>query len=344
LLCRIPHAQRRAFVGWSAAAAAGAIVIAAPLLRDQLAAAASRAGAAPIALAAFPVLGEALPESLRRLLDLPAFWLLLLPVEFPAIAIAGTIALIGMLRARDLDPERRQALTVLAILAATSLTVSWLLASRIGDNNDLGWRAVLPAVMVLTILAAVGLARWLAARARFAVAAGVAAALLGLPEAAMLVHGSVVGELAPSGRAFAQTTALWEAVRRHGAPSERLGNNPLSFADLTPWPINLSWALLSDRRSCYAGREFALPFTSLSRSQLAEVDARFARVFAGEAGEDDIRDLVARYDCRLVVVTPKDGAWARDPFAHSPLYRLVEAQDGWRIYRASPTPGSLRDR
>ena len=37
----------------------------------------------------------------------------------------------------------------LGILVILSLAVSWLLASTIG-NNDLGWRAMLPAVLVLT--------------------------------------------------------------------------------------------------------------------------------------------------------------------------------------------------
>jgi len=36
------------------------------------------------------------------------------------------------------------------------------------------------------------------------------------------------------------------------------------------------------------------------------------------------------------VVTPQDGAWQRDPFAVSELYRLVENNaDRWRIYRRS---------
>jgi hypothetical protein len=34
-----------------------------------------------------------------------------------------------------------------------------------------------------------------------------------------------------------------------------------------------------------------------------------------------------------VVVTSTDGAWTRDPFAQSGLYRLVEESTQWRIYR-----------
>lgn len=335
LLWRRPSADRRGFLFWAVLAGIGALALAAPMLRDQLAAAASRSGPAPIALAPFPVLGDAFPHPVRRILDLPAYWLLLLPVELPAIAIAGAVSLIAMLRARDLAPARREMIVVLAILAAASLLVSSLLASRIGDNNDLGWRAVLPAVMVLIVVAAAGLARWLEVGPKTAVAAGIVAALLGLPDTAVLVYGNIVGERTASARAFAATPELWEAVRRYAAPDERIGNNPRHLADLTPWPINLSWALLADRRSCYAGREFVLPFSSLSRSRLAETDARFIRIFAGEATPEEVRDLAARYDCRVIVLTPQDGAWTRDPFASSPSYRLLEAQDGWRIYRAS---------
>jgi hypothetical protein len=58
-------------------------------------------------------------------------------------------------------------------------------------------------------------------------------------------------------------------------------------------------------------------------------------VFAGEGSADDVRDLATRHGCRVTVVTPADGAWTRDPFASSPLYRLVEAEpERWRIYRA----------
>ena len=39
---------------------------------------------------------------------------------------------------------------------------------------------------------------------------------------------------------------------------------------------------------------------------------------------------------RVAIVTARDGAWTRDPFAASPLYRLIEGNDIWRIYRAEP--------
>ena len=173
-----------------------------------------------------------------------------------------------------------------------------LFASTIGNNNDLGWRAVLPGVVVLTVFAAVGLSRWIAVGARAAAAAAIAAWLLGLPDGLALVRENAAGILKPDGRVFAQTPEMWAAVRRHAAPDERVANNPLFLQDLTPWPVNLSWALLSDRRSCFAGRELTLAYTALPRARREEIDAQFIRVFAGDASSQDIEELATRYDCR----------------------------------------------
>jgi hypothetical protein len=128
---------------------------------------------------------------------------------------------------------------------------------------------------------------------------------------------------------------MWDAVRRHTHPAERVANNPLFMADVTPWPVNISWALFANRRSCFAGSNLTLPYTSLSRARVAEIDDQFQRVFNGKGNADDVRDLARRYQCRIVVLTSVDGAWWHDPFAGSGLYNLVEEKTGeWKIYRA----------
>ena len=61
-----------------------------------------------------------------------------------------------------------------------------------------------------------------------------------------------------------------------------------------------------------------------------------ARDFLSSA--DDVRDLAQTYHCRLIVLTPSDGAWSNDPFAASPLFHLVEMKpERWKIYRAKDT-------
>jgi hypothetical protein len=325
--------ERWRFLGALAAAAIIAVVVAAPFVRDQFAAVAARSTGSPIAVIRHDVFGEAAPVWLRAL-DPPGFWLAFLPVELVAIYIPGVMALWAFLADRGLAPDRRRAVLALAALAVASLSISWLLASTLADNNDLGWRAVLPAAMALTVFSAAGLARWIAARAWTAVAVTAVAILVGLPGAAELVRSDVMGRREADARLFAQTPEMWASMRRHAGPGERVANNPLFLAEMTLWPVDISWALLANRHSCFAGRELALVYASLPRPRLEEIDAQFIRVFAGKAQPGDIDDLATKYDCRLAVLTSADGAWANDPFAADPRFRLVEEKpSAWRIYR-----------
>jgi hypothetical protein len=335
LLFAIGQSERRQFLGALAAAAIIAAAVATPLLRDQFAAVATRSTGSPIAVEPHDVFGEAAPAWLG-LLDLPGFWLVFLPLELAAIYIPGIIALVAFLAGPGPDPDRRRTVLALAALAAASLTVSWLLVSTLADNNDLGWRAVLPAAMALTVFSAAGLARWIAARAWTAIAMTAAAILVGLPGMAELIRSDIEGRREVDAILFAQTPEMWAAVRRHAGPGERVANNPLFLADMTLWPVDISWALLADLRSCYAGRELALVYASLPRPRLDEIDTQFIRVFAGKAQPGDVEDLATKYDCQLVVLTSADGAWASDPFLANPRYRLVEEKlDAWRIYRVA---------
>jgi hypothetical protein len=334
LLWTLEQPHRAPFLGLLAAAAALAVAVSAPFLLDQIAATAMRDGAFPIAVSPVAVLGDGVPQAFRRLLDPPAYWLVYLPLEFPAFFPAGMLMLLLTLRGVTTSGERRRTIEVLAILVASSLFGAWLLGSTIGDNNDLGWRAILPAVLVLIPFAAAGLTQWLATRARWPAGLGLAGLLLGLPGGIFMIVSNVVAEPQSSARVFAGTPALWEAVRRHAGPDERVADNPYFLGDMTPWPVNISWALLANRRSCYAGWELAIPFAPISVARRAELDARFVRVFAGQPAPGDLAQLAERTRCDVIVVTAQDGAWSRDPFASSDLYRLVEDRpDAWRIYR-----------
>lgn len=317
--------SRRRFLRDGLLAAGGALLLVLPLLRDQAAAAAARGIANPIGIGPYPVLGPAM----RSFLDPAAYWLVLLPVEFPAIIFAGAWALAR--RARGAAP----AIVGLVALVAAGLILTWLGQSRVGDNNDLAWRAALPAVLVLTAAAAAALSDWIAARARLAAAAGLIALGLGLVDGLLDLHGYATAGGAIS-RDFAADGAMWQAVRRHAGPDDRVASNPQLEAGLTPWPVNISWALLADRPSCFAGREMALAFAALPGPRRDEIDALFRRAFDGFGTPTDIDAIARDFGCRVVLITARDGAWLRDPFAASPHYRLADAMPGaWRIYVAS---------
>ena len=331
LLLAVDKKRRLAAASGLGLSAVLALGLSAPFLRDQLATIAAHGDGGPIAVEHFAVLGEIVPPTLRGILDLPAYWLILLPLEFPATFIAGTVSLIVLLRHAPQGSEK-MAVALLGVLTTVGLLASWLLASRLGDNNDLGLRAILPAAMILIVSTAVGAVAASRLRAAIATIAGVGL-ILSLPGSAAIVYANWRGNAAADEAVFAQSPELWRAVRRYAAADARIANNPLFLRDLTPWPGNMSWALLADRSSCFAGREMALVAAPLPPERREAINDQFIRVFAGQARPNDVGDLAAKYGCDVAVVVPQDGAWTNDPFAASADYRLAESRDDrWRIY------------
>ncbi|MEP9368006.1 hypothetical protein [Xanthobacter sp. VNH20] len=327
LLWRAPAGARLSFLMAIASAGALALMLVFPLLSLQLAAASGRAGGVPIVVSPFAVLGPAIPDDWRRLLDLPAYWLILLVIEFPTAWILGAIATF-----RLKDPL----VPALSAGAFASLCGGALLVSTVGENNDLGWRAVLPGLLILTAFAGAGFARCLARRRVTGIAAALILASLALPDGLILLRNNMVGDLSPDAARFRDAPAMWAAVRRQTTPQERIASNPAMMGTLVPWPINLSWALLADRRSCFAGTELVLAFATLSADARAGAADLFERVFAGTGSRDDLAALVRDFGCNVVLLTPQDPAWNHDPFAHSALFTPVEEVAGrWRIYHAN---------
>lgn len=334
LIAQTESSKRWRLIAALSIAAIVAIVIAWPFLRDQLVASAERKSGAPIAFKPFEILGERIPPSLRRALDPLAYWLILLPIELMAIHLPGLAGMIRALKATTASSSERRIVVAFAALGIASLAVAGLFTSTLADNNDLAWRAVLLASTALIVFAAAGLASWIADRRRTAVALTLLAIALGLPEAGRLIHGNFAGHPQPGARSFALAPELWSKVREYAGLRERVANNPLALDHMTPWPDNIGWSLLSDRRSCYATWELTQVYTSLPHDRLKAIDNQFVRVFAGDGSADDVRELAGIYDCRVVVITPDDGAWNKDPFKDSGFYRLVDEKEArWRIYR-----------
>jgi hypothetical protein len=330
-LLRAEPQQRFRLVVALGLAALLALLLIAPMLYDQVQMTALRSDGAPIRLEPMEILSEAITGRFGAWLNIPAFWLIYLPVEFPAFYLTGVAGLYVLSKDRALPADRCAVIVAFALTLAASLLASWLLVSTLGDNNDLGWRAVLPGLMLLIVFAAAGLSR-LAFRPLIVVS--LVALLLGLPEAVQLARNNIAGTPGAQAKIFAASPALWQAVRRVTPADERIANNPNYLEHVTPWGVNISWALLADRRSCYASPALVGPFSALSKAREAEIGAQFLRVFSGKALPGDVEVLATQFNCDTTVVTPDDGAWAADPFAASARYRLVDGNAQWRIYRA----------
>jgi hypothetical protein len=334
LLGEVDARRRLRFVGGLAIAALLVLCLIAPFVRDQLAAVHARGNAEPIVVSPYSVFGGQFPSWLRHVLDVPGYWLIILPVELPATFIAGMIAFAAALRSVTSRSERL-ATKVFACLAGAGLVVSWLFVSTLGENNDLGLRAILPADVVLIVVTAAGMAGLQGETLRAPImAAALAGLALSATDFVQTMCDNIVAPYGPpDAKIFAASPDLWAAVRRHAGPAARVANNPYFLADLTPWPVNISWALLADRSSCFAGREMAIAFAPLPPDRRSETDAEFLRVFDGRPAPDDVHDLATKYGCDVVVLVPQDKAWDRDPFAAGPDYRLAETREGrWRIY------------
>src|SRR5262249_10255226 len=160
------------------------------------------------------IFADVVPEDIRRALDLPGYWLVLLPIEFPAIYVAGLMALAALPQQSVPDPSKRFAQIAIAGLIGASLATSWLLVSTLGDVNDLALRATLPGMMCLIACAAAGTAAGLSRRS-FAVAAfAIGGLVLSLPETVRMIYHYAAGTPVADAQAFAKSPELWAAVRR----------------------------------------------------------------------------------------------------------------------------------
>src|SRR4029077_6835683 len=98
-----------------------AVCLIAPFVRDQLAALHARGDTRPVVVSPYIVFGSQLPGWLRHVLDVPGYWLIILPVELPATFIAGMIAFAAALRSA-MPRSEKLAVKVFACLNSAGLS------------------------------------------------------------------------------------------------------------------------------------------------------------------------------------------------------------------------------
>ena len=117
---------------------------------------------------------------------------------------------------------------VFACLAGASLVVSWLLVSTLGENNDLGLRAILLAEVVLIVMTAAGMAGLQSGSLRAPImAAAFAGLVLSVPDFILTMRDNIVApQQPPDAKVFAEAPSLVGRGARHAAPTARIANNP----------------------------------------------------------------------------------------------------------------------
>ena len=331
LFASLPDTRRWGFLARAAGSASVTVALTLPFIVDDLHAVQARQVGSGIAFGFARVFGAGVPAG--WVLNPAAFWLVLLPFSMPAVMPLGAASLWS--RRREAAGPARDLLLALGVAAGACLCVAWLFRSTI-DNNDLGWRVVLPAMLVFTALAGCAIERLAAGRRWLAGALALGVAVLGVPDTVRMVGEYARGQLPGDPAGYAASEPLWQAVRRHAGPLSRVASNPGAAGHATPWPVNIAWATLSDRPSCFAGWASVIAYGAIPKTKLFDIDTTFRRVFEGHAQPGDVSRLAKEEDCAVAALTPADGAWLQDPFRLSAEYRLVEAADAWKIYARNP--------
>ncbi|MBY0383279.1 MAG: hypothetical protein K2W78_15335 [Xanthobacteraceae bacterium] len=311
------------------------VVLSVPFLIDQLRVSSLRASGLAIGLAPFGSLGDDFPDRVRTLLDPVSYWVLTLPLELSASYIVGCWALVRYWRNALGDRDRMALMIAASALILWSLLVGAFFVSKLAHNNDLAWRGVLPASILLISFAAAGLGSSWRTLSRSARIATLALLLLAFEDTRGGLSSTLFQEPSSTAQAFAKSADMWVAVRRHAGPTDRVANNPDYLEHVFPWPINASWAFWSNRRSCYANEDLVGPFSSFGSSKREATNQLFTSLFAGTATTTDVATIKSSFDCRFVVVTPEDGLWRNDAILLSGGYELVESSTAWRIYRVA---------
>ncbi len=155
LFAAVEPGRRMRFGAGLAAAAVLTVGLAAPFIHDQLATVAARGGGIPIGFHAARFSATCFRRRCAACSMSRPFGSFCCRSSFPRPSSPGAIALLAW-RGAPPAPEKT-AVAVLTALAGAGLAISWLLVGTLGDNNDLGLRAVLPAAMVLIAAAAAGM-------------------------------------------------------------------------------------------------------------------------------------------------------------------------------------------
>lgn len=270
--------------------------------------------------------------------EILGYWLVWLPIEFPAAYVGGMAGLASLACRRMRARPTVESLPLWTCLSVLPLFAVECLRSTLAQN-DFAWRGVLVPQIVLAALAAA-----MVVRAGEGLRAAVLAAFAVVPTAITLpgmlhyVHQQAVAFYVADAatteqRAFLREPAFWAKVRSHSDSRDRVLNNFRSFAGMTHAPANLGWALFADRRACVAGNEWMLAYGRLTTDDIEATVAELDRLFAGSAHPTSQAALLDRFGCTVVVVRPDDGLWTRDTLAIAPGWKLAFADGTLRLYR-----------
>lgn len=325
--------RHRVIIGWCAIGVCSAI-LAIPSLLSQMGAAVP--GQPPIGIRPWPVLAF-VPAS--SLLNHIAYWVLFLPLAIGGIYIPFLLSAKGAIRR---SPDVAVPLVCISIM---SLSVSWLMESRIA-NNDLGWRAVIPAILSMMAVAAAGLAENFSISAekngsgwmpRISVIPCIMLITASFPWGMYEIKRNVMGD-SPLVKIRVEN-AYWLALRHTGSATDRVLTSPSLYRDAESWPVNVGGGLMTERKSCYLSYDYMRSFSAHWPAGFSdEVQRRITDFYNGDVEASDMRFLRDRLGCRVIGITSNEKVWKKASSKDLPFYHQARNGHGWIILIANDLP------
>jgi hypothetical protein len=220
-------------------------------------------------------------------------------------------------------------------------------------NDDLGWRVVLPPVLLLTIWTAVAITGWLETLRYSKFGELPRAAIAGLSMVVFLGTmgiGSTARFLADAVKEqkvdYATMTLLrhfrlqplaWSRVRELTSTRDIIAVNPESFKQVTSWTANAPFSLFGDRCTLVSDSSTPLVFSHhADRSRFTSDLAFVTNFFNGTPGKRDIWRLAVRFRARALLVTPLDALWNNGALDGNRYYNLAVETPDYRVYLKKP--------
>ncbi|MBO1328127.1 hypothetical protein OQ496_07240 [Acetobacter suratthaniensis] len=322
-----PSAFRIIFL-WLVTALASAIM-SLPYVVSQLGAAAGHTH--PIGIRPWQVLAFV---SSGNVLNYIAYWIIFLPLQVGCIYIPFILSIRSQLRTKILI----SAPCILISLA--SLTASWHFESKIA-NNDLGWRAVIPALITMTALSAACIARGIfndfskkssVTYQKMVFISGIMLIAISLPSGLWSLKRNYLGDSILQKKLVED--AYWLALRDTTPVSGRVLTFPDLYRSAESWPVNIGGGLLTQRKSCYLSREYIRAFSGgVSQNSSDEANNIINKFYNGSATTEDVIFLLKKLHCTTIGITENEKIWKLISSGNYkvPFYNVVHSEKKWMI-------------
>lgn len=318
----------RIMIIWMVTAAVSAFM-AVPYLLSQIGAAAGHGR--PVGISPWHVLAFVPAGSI---LNHVSYWVLFLPLQMGCVYIPFLFSI------RDQMRGNKDIAIPVILISFMCLIVSWLFESKIA-NNDLGWRAVIPALITMSAISGAGMSR--AFLCNFMVSGQnilqrrsyilcIMFLAVSLPSGLWSLKINVIGDSILQKKLVEDD--YWRELRNVTPVSGRVLTFPDLYRSAESWSVNIGGGLLTQRKSCYLSHEYMRAFSgSWPHSFTDEADRRIHLFYGGLINQETMSFMHDKLHCKVIGITQNEKIWSRISGGDHkiPLYHVVKRGNGWLI-------------